>query len=593
MNEPGNAQQALQEAVRHHNAGNLDRAERLYRHVLEQVPGQPDALQYLGVIETQRGRFDSAAELIGRVVADQPGNPYARANLGNALMQGGDAAAAAEQYRAALDIEPDMVDVRRNLALVLLALDRASDALQEIREAARQSPRSLPVLVTLGNILAETGRVDDAVACFERVLAEKPDLAPVHANLGSVLRQAGRLDEAIERYEQAIGLAPDYAEAHYGLGVTLANRGKRDMAGACLRKALEVDPGCSKAWQSLANLGKGGVDDDGLATIEDELARDDRSREQRMHLGFAAGKLREDRGEHDEAFKHFLRANELHREALHYDPEADRRVFDNIRASFDRAFFDRWAGAGSDDSTPIFIVGMPRSGTTLVEQILASHGDVYGAGELSALQTAIASRLGMQRGVDCTAALGTATAEDFEAIADHYLAAIRQLDGKSLRITDKLPMNFLNLGMIAVLFPKATIVHCTRDPRDTCFSIFKHSFTARGHGYAYDLEVLGRFYVRYRELMDHWRNVLPVHPHEVVYEDVVADQEAETRALLEACGLPWDPACLAFHETQRPVATISADQVRRPIYRDSVAAWRRHEAGLAPLLQILDERPTQ
>lgn len=587
MSESVNIQNILQQAVQVHRAGDLANAERLYRAVLEQDPAQVHALQYLGVIAMQSGRFDEAVRMIGQAVELAPDDPHMRANLGNALLQLGDTGTAVEHYEAALAIDANLIEVRRNLALALLAQDRANDALREIMTAARQAPRSLEVQVTLGNILCEAGRSDEAIACYERVLSVRPDIAPVHGNLANVLRQAGRIDEALTHYHKALSLAPDYAESHYDLGIAHEALGDRAAAEASLRKALEVDPRCSKAWRALANLQKNGLRDADLAIIEMELESNEASSEQRTQLEFAAGKYREDRREYGKSFEHLERGNALRRASLSYSLQRDQEVFENIQRATDAAFFERWQGAGSDDATPIFIVGMPRSGTTLAEQILASHHSVFGAGELATLYKALASRLTLQHGFDYSAAIETATAEDLGAIARQYLDSIRALDGEAARITDKLPANFLNLGLISVLFPKATIIHCTRDPRDTCFSIYKHYFSARGHDYAYDLEELGTYYNLYRNLMSHWAQVLPISVHELNYEAVVADVETATRALLDACELPWDAACLDFHQSRRPVATISADQVRRPIYSDSVAAWRHHEEKLEPLLRIL------
>lgn len=588
MSESGNILKILRQAVDSHRKGDITSAGRLYRAVLEQNPDQTDALHYLGVIAMQRGRFIDAARMIGRAVELSPGNSHAHANLGNAYLQAGDAGMAIEQYEAALAIDSGLTEVRRNLASALLSLDRASDALREISEAARQAPRSLQVQVTLGNILHETGKSDEAIACFERVLSACPDIAPVHVNLGNVLRQTGRIKEAITCYEKALSLAPDYAESHYDLGVAYQVIGERGSAEASFRRALELDPRCSKAWRSLADLSKNSLSDADLATIDMELAMAERDDGQCMHLEFAAGRCREDRLEYDKSFEHFARANALRRAAISYNLDRDKRIFENIQEVFDEAFFERWSGIGPEDPTPIFIIGMPRSGTTLAEQILASHSSVFGAGELTTLYKSLASRFALQHGVDYSAAVENATAEDLCAISKQYLDSIHALSHEASRITDKLPTNFLNLGMISVLFPKATVIHCKRDPRDTCFSIYKHYFSARGHDYAYDLEELGVYYNLYQSLMDHWAQVLPISILDFEYETVVADVESSTRTLLDACELPWDAACLRFHETRRPVSTISADQVRRPIYSDSVAAWRRHEKKLAPLLSILN-----
>lgn len=587
MSESVNIQNILQQAVQAHRAGDLASAGRLYRAVLKQDPTQVDALQYLGVIAMQCGRFDEAVRTIGQAVDLSPDDPHMHANLGNALLQLGDIGMALEHYESALAIDPNLIEVRRNLAMALLAQDRASDALREIMKAASQAPRSLEVQVTLGNILGKAGRSDEAIVCFERILSVRPDIAPIHGNLANVLRRVGRIDEAITHYNKALSLAPDYAESHYDLGIAHEVLGDRAAAEASLRKALEVDPRCSKAWRALANLQKNNLCDADLATIDMELESKEATDEQRTHLEFAAGKCREDRREYGKSFEHLERGNALRRASVSYNLERDQTVFDNIRRVTDAAFFDRWSGVGSDDATPIFIVGMPRSGTTLAEQILASHHSVFGGGELATLYTALASQFTLRHGFDYSAGIEAATADELRAVARQYLDSIRALGGEARRVTDKLPTNFLNLGLISVLFPKATIIHCTRDPRDTCFSIYKHYFSASGHDYAYDLEELGTYYNLYRSLMSHWAKVLPISIHELNYEAIVTDVEVSTRALLEACALPWDAACLDFHQTRRPVATISSDQVRRPIYSDSVAAWRRHEEKLAPLLRIL------
>ena len=587
MNELGSIQQTLQQAVQLHSAGKLRKAEHLYRQVLSQAPGQPDALHYLGVIATQAGDFDAATNLITRALQQQPQNHLAMANLGNALLQAGNRAAAIDRYRAALAIEPSMFDARGNLASALLAQNEPSEALREIKQAAEMAPRSLEVRVTLGNILKETGFSDEAIACFQGILKVRPDIAPVHGNLGSSLRQAGRGDEAIASYEKAIALAPEYVEAHCDLGIAYQDLGDKEKAATAYRKALSIDSSYANAWRALANLSKNNLSDDDVVTITAALDSPDLGDDQRTHLEFALGKTHEDRNEHSKAMPHYLAGNKLRRAALVYSSDDDRRAFENLMGVFDAAFFERWSGVGSDSSAPIFIIGMPRSGTSLVEQVLASHPQVHGGGELQALSRAASTRFTLADGIDYSACIATASAEDFERIAEHYLQVIAGLGGDASRVTDKMPTNFLNVGLISIVFPKATVIHCSRDPRDTCFSIFKHFFGARGHGYAYDLEELGTFYNLYTDMMAHWRAVSPIRIHELRYEDMIADQEETTRSLLEACNLPWDPACLEFHKTARPVATISADQVRRPIYSSSIGLWQQHEDALAPLLRVV------
>lgn len=626
MNQPGDIQQALQHALQCHGAGDLGQAEQIYRRILAVEPQQADALHYLGVIGLQAGRFDDAIDLISRSIEQrpdyvdalsnlgnalqaggrfeeavlryrqaqdlQPGNAVVIANLGNALWQSGQASAAISEYESALAIEPRLVDTRRTLADALLAAGRPSEALGHITTAANRTPDAPEILVSMGNILQELGRSEEAIACFENVLEKKPDFAPVLCNLANVLRKDGRLPEAIERYEHALKLAPDYSEGHYDLGIALQDRGDKEEAALEFRKALETDPRCMKAWRAIAGLSKSRLSDSEVDVLVEAARSPGLTAEQRVHLEFALGKSYEDREDYAAAIEHLHSGNHLHRNSIEYSIEDDEFAFENLKAAFDESFFERWSTAGVADATPIFIVGMPRSGTTLCEQILASHPRVHGGGELRFLAHAIAERFPMRDGVDYSDSLKKATADDFGGIGTRYLSAIRELDKESLHITDKLPNNFLNVGMIRIVFPNARIIHCCRDPRDTCFSIYKHYFSARGHHYAYDMVELGRYYGLYSDLMKHWDATLPGVMHELRYEDLVQEQEATTRALLDACELPWDAACMEFHKTRRPVATISASQVRQPMYTGSVGAWRNVERSVQALLDALDDGET-
>lgn len=621
MNDDRDMQQALQHALNCHGAGDLGQAEQIYRRVLAADPTQPDALHYLGVIGLQTGRFEDAVTFISQAIERrpdyldalsnlgnalqalgrfdeaaaryrevlqlQPRNAAVIGNLGNALLQSGEPVAAIDAYEAALDIEPRLLDTRRTLAHALLGQGRATEALAQIELALKGMPDSPEMLVTMGNVLNELGRGAEAIACFEKVLVQRPGFAPVQCNLANVLWQNGRLDEAIERYEHALQQAPEYSEGHYDLGIALQDIGDKDGASARFRRALEVDAHCGKAWRAIAGLSKTSLSEDDLAVMQFALDAPDVGAEERLHLEFALGKACEDRRNYSTAIEHFHRGNALHRKSFGYSIEQDETAFAHLQSVFVSQFFERWSGAGIEDATPIFIVGMPRSGTTLCEQILASHPDVHGGGELRHLARAIAERFPMVDGVDYTAALVSARAEDFKAIGQRYAAAIRELDANVRHISDKLPNNFLNVGMIRIVFPNARIVHCVRDPRDTCYSIYKHYFSARGHYYAYDMVELGRYYRLYADLMAHWNAMLPGVMHELRYEDLVQEQEATTRALVDACGLEWNPACMEFHKTRRPVATISASQVRQPMYSGSVGAWKNVETSLKPLLDTL------
>ncbi len=613
----------LEQALQSHGAGRLQQAETLYRRILEAEPEHVEALHYLGVIGLQCGRFADAARLIGTAVRLEPRNHDAlvnlgtalqalgrhddaidayrqalaltprsaavRANLGNALAQLGRVDEAIEQYEAALAIEPGLVEVRRNLANALLVRSRPDEALHHVQQAANADPDAIEIRLSMGNVLQALGKTHEAIACFEAVLEAMPDAAPVLCSLGDAKRELGAVDEAVASYEQALRVDPQNAEAQYCLGVARQDEGDNSRAAAAFRRAVSLDPLCTKAWRAIAGLPGHRLDDGDIETIEVLLRSPELSPEKSKHLEFALGKAREDSGLHAEAIEHYRRGNRLHRASIAYAIERDHRAFDRFKATFDAPFFEAWADAGVADATPIFIVGMPRSGSTLVEQILASHPMVFGAGEVALLPRAIASRFKMSDGTDYTAGLASASGDDFTGVADRYLTELRAVGPRSRHVTDKLLSNFFNVGMIRILFPQARVIHCVRDAIDTCFSIYKHFFGARGLNFAYDLEELGHYYNCYADLLRHWDRMLPGFVHEVRYESLIDDQEVTTRELLDACRLPWHAGCLEFYRTVRPVSTHSSSQVRQPLYRGSIGAWRPYADALAPLIEVLSK----
>jgi len=316
----------------------------------------------------------------------------------------------------------------------------------------------------------------------------------------------------------------------------------------------------------------------------------DLSEEQRLFLDFALSRLAEQGQRYDEAFRYLTAANRLARKQTHYDVARMEVFFKDTRTVFSREFFARRTGFGLLDRTPIFIVGMMRSGSSLVEQILASHPDVHGAGELTDLKQIIYyfdGALNLQAYPDQVPDLG---ADQVAARAREYLRRLRDRGGEALRVTDKMPGNFRYLGMIHLLFPRAKIIHCRRHPLDVCLSCYRLYFSG-AHPYAYNLRELGHYYRLYEGLMQHWHNVMPGAIHDIQYESLVADQEAETRRLLDFCELPWHSGCLDFHKSERAVMTASLSQVREPIYHSSLQKWQAYEACLGPLIEALGGNP--
>ncbi len=479
------------------------------------------------------------------------------------------------------------MDAHANLGNALKELGRLEDAVSSYRTALEIKPNYAAVLTNMGNALKDLGRLVEAEASYGDAVAANPEFAEAYYNLGIVKQHAGDLAGAAESYRAALTLNPDRAEVHNNLGIVLQDLGRMKEAETHYRAALAADPGYAPAYRHLMLIVKQADYNDDIHAMENLYARNDVSRDHKMNLAFGLGKAFDDLGEYDKAFGFFAEGNRLKRDTI--DFSIDRRLgfFDALKNTFSDPFIRDRDGSGCPDTTPIFILGMPRSGTTLVEQILASHGQVHGAGELDALKAVVSTDL--CRG-DLAALPEAAQAAEpgvMKKLGEAYAQQLHALAPDSRFITDKMPGNFIYIGLIRLILPGAKIIHCRRDPVDTCLSVFKHHFSG-DHPYAYDLRELGQYYNAYCGLMEHWDNVLPGFIHEVRYENVVRDHVAETESMLAFCGLPWDENCRNFHASDRPVRTASFEQVRQPIYKDSVQRWKAYENELAPLLEVLD-----
>ncbi len=581
-------------AEAHNNLGNvlqtlgkLDEAAASYHQALAIKPDYAEPHYNLGNTLRALGKLDEAAASYHNALAIKPDYAKAHTNLGDAFRALGKLDEAATSYHNALAIKPDLAEAHSNLGLVLKALGKPDEAVASFREALAIKPDYAEAHSNLGDALKALGKLDEAVASYHRALAIKPDYAEAHNNLGNALKALGKPDEAAASYHDALAVKPDLAEAHSNLGLVLKALGRLDEAAASYRKALALKPDFTEAHLHLAVVSKFSEYDNDVKAMEDTYAMPGLSDEQRMYLAFGLGKSFEDLQQHEKAFGFFATANALKRKTCDFSIAGVEKNTGNLKKLFAENLFAKHHRAGSPDETPIFVLGMPRSGTTLVEQILASHPKVHGAGEISDLDQVVTSYFGKSGGAKFINSVDRASADRFLNAGNEYISRIREHSDTAGFITNKMPSNFWLIGMIGLMLPNAKIIHCRRDSRDICLSIFKNYFSGDGNYYAYDLAELGRYYNLYRDLMKHWHGVLPDFIYDISYEDVVANQERESRALLEHCGLEWDPACLEFHRTDRPVHTASAAQVRRPIYKDSVQLWKRYEKQLAPLLEVL------
>jgi len=470
----------------------------------------------------------------------------------------------------------------RMLAELAARIGRYRDAEALLRRAVEIAPSWTAAKANLALVLGRTGRPAEAMELLDDIFASEPDSVG-HWNLkAATLGRLGDFDEAIQLYENVIARAPRQPRVWMSYGHMLKTVGRQADGIAAYRKAIEIAPTLGEAWWSLANLKTVEFADDDIAAMRAELQSPRLSDDDRLHLGFALGKAMHDAGRADEAFAYFAAANALRLKAHpHRSGDLTRRVDESIAAFTAQAFADRVGGCDSPD--PIFIVGMPRAGSTLIEQILSSHSLVEGTSELADLP--IVAR---HDGTYPDSALKLSREERKQRGEDYLKRASVQRRTARPFFIDKLPNNWMFVPFIQLVLPNAKIIDARRSPLACCVSNFRQHF-ARGQSFTYDLGDLGRYYSDYVRLMAHVDQVLPGRVHRVLYEQMVADTEAEVRALLDYCGLEFEPACLEFHKTERAVRTPSSEQVRRPIYREATEEWRAYETHLGPLKEALGD----
>ncbi len=576
-------------AVALSGAGRHEEAIRHYQKALAIRPGFPEAHNNLGYALQALGRIEAAIAHYEKALAIQPRYAEASNNLGTALAALGRHEEALPHYRTAVAIKPDYAEAHKSLANALGALEHYEEAAAHYEKVVALRPDDAEARTALGNTLHRLDRPEEAIGQYEKALSVAPAFSEALNNLGNTLHMLGRSEEAIAHFQRALSSDPSDLRANGNLGGALTALGRLDEARGFLEKAVALAPRKAGCYWNLASCKRFTADDrhfDGMK----ELAADAASLSpiEQADLHFALGKAFADLGDRERSFDHVLAANALKRRQIKYDEAKALDRFERIQHVFTAGLVRDKAGLGDPSCVPIFIVGMPRSGTTLIEQILASHPKVFGAGELREMGI-LAARFRGKEGPLYPDFVPEMSGNDLCRLGQSYVEAVRRKAPAAERITDKMPGNFSLVGLIHLALPNARIIHARRDPRDTAFSCFSLLFS-NGQDFTYDLAELGRYCRGYAQLMRHWRAVLPRGAMlEVQYEDLVADLEPQARRIVAYCGLDWHDACLAFHETERSVRTASATQVRRPIYQSSIGRWRPHAARLEPLLRELEE----
>lgn len=550
-------------------------------------PQFADAFSNRGRALKDSNQLDDAIKSYEEALALNPRHAEAHNNLGIVLRQKGNLLRAVDCWRQALTIRPDYPEALTNLGGGLTAVDRLDNALAALESSLRIRPGDPGTLAQYAETLRLAGKFRESLDAARRGIGVAPDHGQLRVQEARALAALQRPEEALTAITRAAAQHPDSADIAAELAQMLEYAGKPAEAAQAWRNVLLRDADDAGALAGLAVLEGEKLSPDMLVQAERAAANETRSSADRRALHKALGDRAERAGDFAAAMAHFesanaLRAVELKGQGIAFDPLSLRASVDRQIEVFDRAAMDRLQSLGPPTQVPIFVVGMPRSGTSLCEQILSSHAAVAGAGELNDIQTISRTLSRDEIGEpypECVLMLDQPLTAK---LADRYLARLRDVSQTAIRIVDKHPINFRHLGLIAALFPQASIIHCQRDPLDTCFSCLSQNFDAP-IPWAVDQQALGAFYKEYVRLMAHWDEVLPGRIHRFVYEEVIGDMESAARALIHHCGLDWDPNCLAFHETSRVVRTASYRQVRQPIYSRSVGRWRNYKQFLEPL----------
>lgn len=602
-------------------SGKFTQACRLFRNALKAAPDSPDLLNALGIALMKDGRPEDSLAPLEKAAQSKPDNPVYSFDLGNALNECGRLEQAAAAYRDAIglapdwpdplfnlgdlllktgepenalepfqraaELTPDSTDVFEKLAVTYYRLDRQGDSVAASSRALELSPGSLLHLRNLGMAFYAYGRYRDCVRTVQQALEQDPSQADMHGVIGLALHQLNRAEDSLLHLKKAVELDPESAEASFNLGTAYITNGDTEHARTERRRTLELDPGYTEAYLSLTYLNEyDHLDHPDVAgmrvLLEDEALADDK----KIELHFALSRLHEHLDDPDNSFRHLVLGNRLAARAKPFDAPSLTAEFDDLIETFGPTLLSAPGRAVEEENhstRPIFVLGMPRSGTTMIEQVLSGHSMVFGAGELPVLNI-----LTQERCRPYPRAVSHFKEDDFRRFGEAYLDEISEFGRPDQKVVDKMPHNFMHIGLIAKALPNAVIVHCRRDPVDTCFSCYQQIF-ASNISFNYDLTDLGVYYREYRRLMDHWQDLLGERIIEVRYEDFVADPETQARLLIERCGLEWEDACLDLSSGRRTIRTASLMQARKPVYQSSVKKWKRFEKQLRPLLDALGD----
>lgn len=617
--DPNNADALHLLGLVEHQKGNTLSGTDLIKKAITLQPANLKFQLNLGRILKSTGQFAEALECFDKALKINPDFSDAHLNRGIACQNLGQYDNAVSAYKKAIEIDPQNIEAYNNLGGLYALGGKPETAMEYLNKALTLKGNHADVLNNIGNIKKAQGILDEAETCYRRAIHLKPGNTEFHCNLGSLLVDKNEFQAAISAYRHSIDLCPGYYLSHYNLanllfemdrpgeaiacfeksisckpgffqgwynlGLLYKAMGRNSDASVCLKKVLEIEPHYTKAYQDIAGMRKfckGDAEIEKMLHLYDDLKLTETGI---MHLGFALGKVFEDIGEYDKAFHYLEISNKIVRKSYSYNVKSHQTLEENLKNSITREFFEKRKTSGYSSDKPVFILGMPRSGTSLVEQILSSHHLCSGGGELKHLSDILHEKWGALNDPDFYKNIEKADMNVFEKMGKKYVDAI-SVHGDSRYITDKMPGNFIHIGLICLLLPDAKVIHCRRNPMDTCFSIYKNYFSHL-HKYANDLSEIGHFYNFYKDIMAYWHQLLPGYIYDIDYEKIISNEAGEIRNLISFLGWEWDENCLLFHQNKRIVRTASDSQVRKPIYKDSVALWEHYKDHLKELGEII------
>lgn len=625
---PANPDQLIRLGIQAHSAGQLKDALSLYAKALKNKPDHPEGnhltalvlrdlgdrkqalkhlriaqhalsqnamfLNNLGLVLQELAEFDEAVQILSQATTRDPSLAMAYNNLGLAQRGRNNIAEAEKAFAKAIELQPDLAPAHNNLGLCQLDKKLFAQAATSFEAAVNVQPGYTEAWNNLGIAYRHDNRSEQARSAFEKALSIRPDHLNALTNLGIQITTNGNDYElALKILDKAIAAGATNPDLAFCRATALSMLGEKDQAIAACRQILAKNTQDGRTWHKLVSLlgskERVAVRND----VESAYANTPLSHPDRIELAFALGLIEDAAKCPAQAIDHYNEGNRLHRSTYDYDSKNDDRVFARIKNTFTKELLETHKASGNPDQAPIFILGMPRSGTSLVEQILASHSAVQGLGELSELG-AVAARAHLHPGNEHilgAEALTQWLPVQFAELGSRYLQLLRKKAPNAQFMTDKMPHNFRFVGLIKLILPNAKIIHCRRNAADTCISLYKILFHRARQQFASDFNELAHHYALYADLMDYWRDVLPDSMYEISYEDLVADPEPQMRALLAHCGLDWEPGVREFHRNERKVYTASFDQVRKPIYQSAVNSAARYGEAIQPLLDALNNAP--